>query len=163
MLPLVCMAYWQWCALTSVSTCAAVNTCTKHKKQCSKGKSPVRSSKEGSNAKKKCMDEVALPLVYTREVYPSRTVFVSLGHPNLLIQKAWKVIWEGTSAHTPVPGMLYITIVIIINLSCICQLIICDVWSKGPSSMPSSPSGNNVDNTINLNAKTIEVRLLITF
>ena len=109
------------------------------------------------------MDEVALPLVYMSEVYPSRTVFVSFGHPNLLIQKAWKVVWKGTGVHTPVPGMLYITIVIIINLLCICQLIICDIWSKGPSSTPSSPSGNNVDNTINLNTETIEVQLLITF
>ena len=37
MLPLGCTSYWRWCALTRVSTCAAVNTCTKHKKQCLKG------------------------------------------------------------------------------------------------------------------------------
>ena len=63
MLLLGCTSYWRWCALTRVSTCAAVNTCTKHKKQCSKGKLPIWSSKEGSDAEnKKHGDEVSLLL-----------------------------------------------------------------------------------------------------
>ena len=33
-----CASYRRWCTLTGVSTCATVNTCTKHKKRCSKGK-----------------------------------------------------------------------------------------------------------------------------
>ena len=33
-----CISYQRWCTLTRVSTCATVNTCTKHKKQCSKEK-----------------------------------------------------------------------------------------------------------------------------
>ena len=33
-----CALYQRWCTLTGVSTCATVNTCTKHKKRCSKGK-----------------------------------------------------------------------------------------------------------------------------
>ena len=33
-----CASYRWWCTLTGVSTCAIVNTCTKHKKRCSKGK-----------------------------------------------------------------------------------------------------------------------------
>ena len=53
MSPLGCTSYWWWCALTRVSTCAAVNTCTKHKKQYSKGKLPIQYSKEGSDAKNK--------------------------------------------------------------------------------------------------------------
>ena len=32
-----CASYQRWCTLTGVSTCATVNTCTKHKKRCSKG------------------------------------------------------------------------------------------------------------------------------
>ena len=33
-----CASYRWWCTLTGVSTCTTVNTCTKHKKRCSKGK-----------------------------------------------------------------------------------------------------------------------------
>ena len=33
-----CVSYRRWCTLTGVSTCATLNTCTKHKKRCSKGK-----------------------------------------------------------------------------------------------------------------------------
>ena len=32
------ISYQRWCTLTRVSICATVNTCTKHKKQCSKEK-----------------------------------------------------------------------------------------------------------------------------
>ena len=33
-----CASYRWWCTLTGVSMCTTVNTCTKHKKRCSKGK-----------------------------------------------------------------------------------------------------------------------------
>ena len=75
------------------------------RKQCSKGKSPVWSSKEGSDAENK-MCRRGGTTTLAREVHPSKTTFGSFGHPNSLVQKVRKVIWEGTGAHTLVPGML---------------------------------------------------------
>ena len=51
-----CASYRRRCTLTGVSTCATVNTCTKHKKRCSKGK-PLYVYSTHTKDKKHCSEE----------------------------------------------------------------------------------------------------------
>ena len=101
-----CASYRQWCALTGVSTCATINTCTKHKKRCFKGKyvyvystyakdKRIRSAvlkKDHNSENKNTWIEMALPL-YRWEVYPTLPKHVKIHHfhhPNQFVQVAWK-------------------------------------------------------------------------
>ena len=101
-----CAPYQCWCISIRVGTCAAINTCLKCEKWHTKESSV---QKKGSDAENK-MRRRGGTTTLAREVHPSKTTFGSFGHPsghpNSLVQKVRKVVWEGTGAHTLVPGML---------------------------------------------------------
>ena len=99
-----CASYQRWCTLTGVSTCATVNTCTKHKKRCSKGNpmyvystytkdKRIRSTvlKKDRDAENKNMWTKMATCHYRREVYPTLPKHVKICqfyHPNPLVQEA---------------------------------------------------------------------------
>ena len=112
-----CAPYQCWCISFRVGTCAAINTCLKcekwHTKESSlqKKSSVLKENNLYGLLKKDLMPRTKMrgrggTTTLAREVHPSKTTFGSFGHPNSLVQKVRKVVWEGTGAHTPVLGML---------------------------------------------------------
>ena len=97
-----CASYQRWCTLTGVSTCATVNTCTKHKKRCSKGNPTyvystytkdkrIRSTvlkKDRDAENKNTWTEMALPL--QAGGLPKHVKIRQFHHPNKLVQEVWK-------------------------------------------------------------------------
>ena len=119
-----------------------------------KGKSPVRSSKERSDADNKMRGRSSTTAL-VREVHPSKTRFASFGLYTRSSRKR-----EKSSGRAPVRTHRCRVCYSNNNNKFVVYLsMICNAWSEGPSSMPTSPSGNNVNNTI----KITQVWLLITF
>ena len=107
------------------------------RKQCSKGKSPVWSSKEGSDAENK--NASTRWHYYAGEGGPPKQDNIRQFRPPKLArpESAESRLGGHRCAHT---GAGYVITIIIINLSCSYLSIICNAWSEGPTSMPTSPS-----------------------
>ena len=100
-----CASYQRWCTLTGVSTCATVNTCTKHKKRCSKGNPTYVYSTytKDKRIRSTVRRRIVMPRTKTRgpkwhcrykwEVYPTLPKHVKIRqfhHPNKLVQEVWR-------------------------------------------------------------------------
>ena len=175
------------------------------RKQCSKGKSPVRSLKEGSDVENKMRGRGSTTAPAGEGGPPKQDKIRQFQPLNSLVQKVQKVVWEGTGAHIPdpMPRTKCVDEVALPrrrgrstqarqdspvsapklarpesaqsrleghrcrvcynnnnNKFVVYLSIICNAWSEGPSSMPTSPSGNNFNNTIKNNTSMVTDYLL---